>query len=34
MGKDCRPFAVGAIATWIFQWTAVEWLVCDLRNEG
>ena len=27
-------FAVGAIATWIFQWTAVEWLVyfvfCDL----
>ena len=27
-------FAIGAISTWIFQWTAVEWLVyfvfCDL----
>lgn len=26
-------FAVGAIATWIFQWAAVEWLIyfvmCD-----
>lgn len=31
-------FAVGAIATWIFQWTAVEWLVYFVvyfeRNEG